>query len=424
MTVSYDALFHTPPRHPRTRPGPADDVRLGPDGGIPGAYGAGAAFAAGFDAGDFRHCPGLQQRGHAPAPGRSDSRAVLREIAKPYELVLVNDGSRDRSWGVIEGICRDHAWVRGIDLMRNQGQENALLCGIRAAAFDTAVVMDDDLQNPPEEIPRLLAKLGEGFDVAYGTPQREQHGLLARPGVGGDKAGAPECDGGRQRPERDGVQGVPHAAARRLRRLRQPLRVAGRAAELGDAAVRGRQGPPRPADGRPVQLHLPEAGDATPSTWRPASASSRSSSPASWASSSPLAGFGVLCLRAGGLLPPRRPGARLPLPGRARSRCSPGAQMFALGIIGEYLARPPPPHGPPALRRTPRDPPAVVTPVMGATQEMGAGYSPWAAPVVATGPAGPVAFRHHYPFPPPGNRESAFDAADGNARRTRPSSAA
>jgi undecaprenyl-phosphate 4-deoxy-4-formamido-L-arabinose transferase len=70
--------------------------------------------------------------------------------------------------------------VRGIDLMRNYGQHNALLCGIRAAAGAVIVTMDDDLQHPPEEIGKLLAPLGEPgeeVDVVYGTPLAEQHGL-------------------------------------------------------------------------------------------------------------------------------------------------------------------------------------------------------------------------------------------------------
>jgi undecaprenyl-phosphate 4-deoxy-4-formamido-L-arabinose transferase len=62
--------------------------------------------------------------------------------------------------------------------MRNVGQHNALLCGIRAAKHEVVATIDDDLQNPPGEIPKLLAKLEEGFDVVYGTPEREQHGIL------------------------------------------------------------------------------------------------------------------------------------------------------------------------------------------------------------------------------------------------------
>ena len=75
---------------------------------------------------------------------------VLAALARDYELVLVNDGSRDQSWRVIQQLATEHAWVRGIDLMRNYGQHNALLCGIRTARFDILVTMDDDLQHPPE----------------------------------------------------------------------------------------------------------------------------------------------------------------------------------------------------------------------------------------------------------------------------------
>jgi glycosyltransferase involved in cell wall biosynthesis len=103
--------------------------------------------------------------------------AVLPAAASAFELILVNDGSRDRSWDVVEGLAREHDWVRGINLMRNYGQHNALLAGIRAARYEIVVTLDDDLQNPPEEIPKLLVKLGKGFDVVYGTPQRQQHGL-------------------------------------------------------------------------------------------------------------------------------------------------------------------------------------------------------------------------------------------------------
>jgi len=103
---------------------------------------------------------------------------VVRASGAPYEIILVNDGSRDGSWAAIEALSGQHPEIRGIDLMRNYGQHNALLCGIRASRHDVIVTMDDDLQQPPEEIPRLLAKLAEGHDVVYGTPERDQHGLL------------------------------------------------------------------------------------------------------------------------------------------------------------------------------------------------------------------------------------------------------
>lgn len=104
--------------------------------------------------------------------------AVLPECASGFELILVNDCSPDHSWDVIVELAREHRWVRGINLMRNVGQHNALLCGIRAAKHEVVATIDDDLQNPPDEIPKLLAELDQGFDVVYGTPQKEQHGIL------------------------------------------------------------------------------------------------------------------------------------------------------------------------------------------------------------------------------------------------------
>ncbi|HLK20850.1 MAG TPA: glycosyltransferase family 2 protein [Bryobacteraceae bacterium] len=94
------------------------------------------------------------------------------------ELILVNDCSRDRSWDVIQDLTARHSWIRGFNLMRNYGQHNALLCGIRAARYPVIVTIDDDLQTPPEEIPRLLAELDDGWDVVYGSPEHPNHGFL------------------------------------------------------------------------------------------------------------------------------------------------------------------------------------------------------------------------------------------------------
>jgi undecaprenyl-phosphate 4-deoxy-4-formamido-L-arabinose transferase len=102
---------------------------------------------------------------------------ALDLLTARYELILVNDGSRDGSWDVVEELAREHAWVTGINLMRNYGQHNALLCGVRAAKNDVIVTIDDDLQHSPEDISRLLSVLGSKYDVVYGTPKAEPHGL-------------------------------------------------------------------------------------------------------------------------------------------------------------------------------------------------------------------------------------------------------
>ena len=97
-----------------------------------------------------------------------------------YEVILINDGSPDRSWEIICGLAKEYPFIQGINLTRNFGQHNAILCGIRSARKDIIVTMDADLQNPPEEIYELVYKLDEGYDVVYGVPQKKQHGLMRR----------------------------------------------------------------------------------------------------------------------------------------------------------------------------------------------------------------------------------------------------
>ncbi|MBT3189189.1 MAG: glycosyltransferase [Anaerolineae bacterium] len=99
----------------------------------------------------------------------------LNALGEDYEVILVVDGSPDGSWGKILELRRNYAWLRGIHLMRNYGQHNALLQGIRAATYDTIITMDDDLQHPPKEIHKLLAELEKGYDVVYGYPEKETH---------------------------------------------------------------------------------------------------------------------------------------------------------------------------------------------------------------------------------------------------------
>ena len=103
---------------------------------------------------------------------------ALAALADRYEIILVEDNGGDDSWSVIEQLAEADKHVHGIRMSRNYGQHNALLCGIRAARYGVIVTLDDDLQNPPEEIGKLLAVLGTGADVVYGTPMDEQHGFL------------------------------------------------------------------------------------------------------------------------------------------------------------------------------------------------------------------------------------------------------
>lgn len=103
--------------------------------------------------------------------------ATMNAAALPFEIIFVNDGSSDASWATLQRLVEEHPFARALDLMRNYGQHNAILCGLRLARYDVSVTMDDDLQNPPEEIPKLLAELDAGFDVAYGVPATQQHSL-------------------------------------------------------------------------------------------------------------------------------------------------------------------------------------------------------------------------------------------------------
>jgi glycosyltransferase involved in cell wall biosynthesis len=105
--------------------------------------------------------------------------AELPKFTSAFEVILVNDSSPDDSWRVIEVLTAQHGWVHGINLMRNYGQHNALLCGIRAAQYEFIATIDDDLQHPPAVLKDMAAHLIENnADVVYGAPEAEQHGFL------------------------------------------------------------------------------------------------------------------------------------------------------------------------------------------------------------------------------------------------------
>ena len=88
-------------------------------------------------------------------------------MGERHEIIFVNDGSRDRSWQVILDLANADRSVRAVNLSRNFGHQIAITAGIDFSNGLTVVVMDSDLQDPPELIPALYAKYREGFDVAY-----------------------------------------------------------------------------------------------------------------------------------------------------------------------------------------------------------------------------------------------------------------
>jgi glycosyltransferase involved in cell wall biosynthesis len=103
---------------------------------------------------------------------------VLLKYNEEYEIIFIEDFSSDNSWDIIKQLVNTDNCVSGVRLSRNYGQHNALLCGIHKAKYGIIVTIDDDLQNPPEEIPNLIETFNKGYDVVYGTPVEEKHGLL------------------------------------------------------------------------------------------------------------------------------------------------------------------------------------------------------------------------------------------------------
>lgn len=92
-----------------------------------------------------------------------------------YELILVNDGSRDGSWEVIAGKARTNPHIVALNLLQNYGQHNANLAGLREATGDYVITMDDDGQNPPDQALVLIDEAMTGRDVVFGKFERKQH---------------------------------------------------------------------------------------------------------------------------------------------------------------------------------------------------------------------------------------------------------
>lgn len=100
---------------------------------------------------------------------------VMSEISEEFEIVLVDDCSTDSSWDKIKDLRSKCKKVKIIHLLRNFGQHNALVCGLNHCYGKYVIMMDDDLQNPPEEIPKLIKKIKDGYWVVYGEYGQKMH---------------------------------------------------------------------------------------------------------------------------------------------------------------------------------------------------------------------------------------------------------
>ena len=94
----------------------------------------------------------------------------MESLGEPFEIIIVNDGSSDNTWSVLQQLAKVDLRIIAINLLRNYGQHSALMCGLRNSSGQFVVTMDDDLQNPPEDIPRLLKHCQEGnHDLVIGV---------------------------------------------------------------------------------------------------------------------------------------------------------------------------------------------------------------------------------------------------------------
>lgn len=103
---------------------------------------------------------------------------TFSKMSRAYEIILINDCSSDNSYNVLKKIKSDSDHVIIIDLFRNYGQANALMCGFNYCSGNYIITMDDDLQQNPEDIPLLYNKILEGYDVVIGSYPIKQHSLI------------------------------------------------------------------------------------------------------------------------------------------------------------------------------------------------------------------------------------------------------
>lgn len=108
--------------------------------------------------------------------------ACLQQLGAEYEIIAVNDGSQDRSWDVVRARAAENPRIVAVDLLRNYGQHTALLAGMQLSRGDYVITLDDDLQNPPEEMIHLIRKADAGCDAVFGRFRQKQHAAYRRIG--------------------------------------------------------------------------------------------------------------------------------------------------------------------------------------------------------------------------------------------------
>ena len=106
--------------------------------------------------------------------------AVLRGFSEPYEIIFVNDGSRDKSLEIMKRLHSEDSRVKFIDFSRNFGHQIAITAGMDYASGDAVIIMDADLQDPPEVLPELISKWREGYEVVYAVRKKRKEGLFKR----------------------------------------------------------------------------------------------------------------------------------------------------------------------------------------------------------------------------------------------------
>jgi glycosyltransferase involved in cell wall biosynthesis len=108
---------------------------------------------------------------------------AMKSFGYRVELILVNDGSPDGSWEVIKRLAIQYPEVKAINFLHNYGQHTAVYCGIKESRGDFIITMDDDLQNPPSELQKLIQKMDEGYDLVFAEFKQKMHGGIRKMGT-------------------------------------------------------------------------------------------------------------------------------------------------------------------------------------------------------------------------------------------------